>query len=76
MKQEDFEKAQFNMIVEILAQTWAIKSAVIELYAEAKGIPVSEAKDKMEKLIDYNREDIDKKMDEDYGHITPEDITK
>lgn len=72
LKKEDFEAAQFNMLVEILATVKANQQAIIELWAKQNGIGIQEAKKKIEKLIELNRKEIDEKLDADYGSIDTE----
>lgn len=71
---QDRDKAQFNIIAELLANVKAINSVVVSLYATQNGLTFEEAMAKFQKVVDDNREDINNGLDEDYGSIDFESI--
>lgn len=73
---EDFQSAQFHMLIEILACNYAIKDMLSNLYAAQTGIESKAASEKIDKMIEEYKKGIHYKIDEQFGHLDLSELKK
>lgn len=70
----DAEWAEFNIIVELLAQMRAMEDLIVDMHAKSTGKEFTEAKAEYQSRVSKHRDEINDQLDADYGKVDMEEL--